>query len=128
MTPPKWITGDRMTDAVLPAARTTCGQLHVSHLRKHRETLGWSRETSGADGMCAMAIPLTAPLRLRRALDGLEPAEVLPPAERDRLMRILCGYGWTDVHIAVHTLWTTYTVVRIRERLGLIANVQKGAA
>lgn len=73
-------------------------------------------------------VPLTAPRRLHRALDGLEPAEVLPPAERDRLMRILCGYGWTDVQIAVHTLWSTYTVGRIRERLGLAANVQKGAA
>lgn len=79
-----------------------------------------------AGPLTATGAPFT--VRLRRALAGLEPAEVLPPAERDRLMRILCGYGWTDMHIAVHTLWSTYTVVRIRERLGLAVNVQKGAA
>lgn len=66
-------------------------------------------------------------LRYRRVLAGQDPAEVLPPAERDRLMRVLCGRGWSDVHIAVHTLWSTYTVVRLRQRLGLVADVHKGA-
>jgi len=67
-------------------------------------------------------LPLTAPKRLRRALAGLDPAEMLPPAERDRLVRILCARGWTDIHIAAHTLWSTYTVGRIRDRLGIEPN------
>lgn len=61
-------------------------------------------------------------IRYQRALAGHEPAEALSTPERDRLMRMLCGDGWTDVHIAVHTLWSVYTVVRIRERLGLKPN------
>lgn len=67
-------------------------------------------------------------IRYRKALDGRAPAESLSPPERERLMRVLCALGWTDVHIAMHTLWTVYTVVRIRERLEIVANVQKGAA
>lgn len=67
-------------------------------------------------------------IRYRKALDGREPAESLSTPERERLMRVLCALGWTDVHIAVHTLWTVYTVVRIRERLEIVANVRKGAA
>jgi hypothetical protein len=73
------------------------------------------------------ALPLTSPRRLRRALAGQDPAEILPPAERDLLVRILCDRGWTDIHIAAHTLWTTYTVGRIRERLGIKANLTAGS-
>lgn len=69
-----------------------------------------------------------ATIRYQRALAGHEPAEALTTGERERLMQTLCGWGWTDHQIAVHTLWSTYTVTRIRERLGLTVNVQKGAA
>jgi hypothetical protein len=37
-------------------------------------------------------------------------------------MRELWGHGWTDVQIAIHTKWTSYTVGRIRDRLGLAPN------
>jgi len=67
-------------------------------------------------------------IRYRKALDGREPAESLSSPERERLMRVLCALGWTDVHIAMHTLWTVYTVVRIRERLGLVQNKQNTTA
>lgn len=67
-------------------------------------------------------------IRYQRALASHEPAEALSTAERVRLMRTLCGWGWTDHQIAVHTLWSTYTVTRIRDQLGLAVNVQKGAA
>lgn len=67
-------------------------------------------------------------IRYQRALAGQEPAEALSTAERWRLMRTLCGWGWTDHQIAVHTLWSTYTVARIRHQLGITANAQRGAA
>ncbi len=67
-------------------------------------------------------------IRYRKALDGIEPAETLSTAQRARLMRVLVGLGWTDVHIAVHTLWTVYTVIRIRERLGLKPNAANRSA
>lgn len=55
-------------------------------------------------------------------------AERLDGTDRDLLLAVLHARGWTDLHIAVHTLWTTYTVARIRERLGLSPNTEKGAA
>lgn len=64
----------------------------------------------------------TNPIQYRAALTGREPAEALCGADRDLLWRTLVGWGWTDRRIAEHTRTTTYTTVRIRERLGLSAN------
>ena len=52
---------------------------------------------------------------------GNVPAEVLPPADRERLVGELWAAGWTDVEIATHTHMSTYTTARIRARLGLDA-------
>jgi hypothetical protein len=52
---------------------------------------------------------------------GEEAAEVLRPADRERLVEDLWDQGWTDVEIATHTRMTTYTTARIRTRLGLDA-------
>jgi hypothetical protein len=68
--------------------------------------------------------PVVNGYRYLAVLEGREPAEVLRPAERDRLMRRLVGEGWTDIEIAAHTKWSTYTVTRIRERLGLRQNIE----
>jgi hypothetical protein len=67
-------------------------------------------------------------VRYRKALDGIEPAETLTTAERERLIRVLMARGWTDFHIAMHTLWSVHTVIRIRERLGLKPNVAERSA
>ena len=60
-----------------------------------------------------------------RVLAGHDPAEALDGYERDRLFRILHRRGWTDLEIATHTRWSTYTVARIRERLNLPPNVSR---
>jgi hypothetical protein len=69
--------------------------------------------------------------RYCEALAGEIPAEALLPIDGDRLLVRLHGMGWTDVEIATHTRWSTYTVARIRDRLGLRPNQhkqQKGSA
>lgn len=48
------------------------------------------------------------------------PAEVLDDrADRERLISDLWLAGWTDTEMAAHTKWSTYTVARIRARIGL---------
>ena len=70
--------------------------------------------------------PDTSPLsrsRLTRACRrGELPAEILDTADREHLIYDLWFAGWTDVEIATLTSLTTYTVGRIRERLGLQAH------
>lgn len=56
------------------------------------------------------------------ALAGRLPGEALDGAWRGLLVAELAAAGWTDEQIAVHTLWTTYTVARIRTAMGLPAN------
>lgn len=73
-------------------------------------------------------LPIVNPRRYNLALAGRMAAERLDGTDRDRLLAVLLARGWTDIHIATHTLWTTYTVARIRERIGLPPNKQKGAA
>jgi hypothetical protein len=58
----------------------------------------------------------------KAACAGRVPAEVLPVKDREDLIWDLHELGWTDVEIAAHTMQTSYTVGRIRERLGLSAN------
>lgn len=59
----------------------------------------------------------------RRCWQGLEPAESLPTRDREDLIwDMVDGLGWTDQEIADHTRMTLYTIVRIRDRLGLQAN------
>lgn len=53
---------------------------------------------------------------------GLEPAEALDVRDREDLVAALVFRGWTDVEIAVLTRMSTYTTVRIRERIGITAN------
>jgi hypothetical protein len=78
--------------------------------------------------------PDTSPLcrrHLRAACwAGREPAESLEPADREQLVYELWALGWTDVEIAAHTRMSTYTTGRIRDRLGLVANLRpsEGAA
>lgn len=72
--------------------------------------------------------PVTNRRRYNLALAGRMAAEALEGTDRDRLLAVLHARGWTDLHIAVHTLWSTYTVARIRERMGLLPNRQSGAA
>lgn len=61
-------------------------------------------------------------------LRGREPAEVLLPRDRERLVRRLHMAGWSDVEIATHCRMSTYTTVRIRARLGLSPNSEQGVA
>lgn len=67
--------------------------------------------------------------RLRAACwRGELPAEVLDTADREELIYELWLRGWTDVEIAAHTMLSTYTTARIRERLGLVPHPRlKGA-
>jgi len=59
---------------------------------------------------------------------GTEPAELLTPSEREHLLFDLWAAGWNDLEIARHTRMTTYTVARIRSRIGLQAHPStKGA-
>lgn len=64
------------------------------------------------------ARPDTKPLARRRLYDrcraGQEPAELLDPADRARLVRELAAEGLTDTEIAAHTHMSTYTAWRIR--------------
>lgn len=56
---------------------------------------------------------------------GEEPAETLALVDGalvEQLFYDLWALGWTDAQIAQHTRHTTYTVARIRARLGLAAN------
>lgn len=76
--------------------------------------------------------PVPAPPRIdgrrrrndyRKALRGELPAEALTnTGDREQLIHELWTAGWTDLQVAVHTRWTSYTVARIRERLGHAAN------
>lgn len=73
----------------------------------------------------ATPMPTRKSLTRRLAELGEIPAEALSTREREALVRKLHGLGWTDVEIATHTRMTTYTTVRIRGRLGLVANAQR---
>jgi hypothetical protein len=67
--------------------------------------------------------PDTQPLHYQRVWAavwrGELPAEVLPTKDKERLVAELWAAGWSDLEIACHTKWSTYTVTRLRERLGL---------
>lgn len=67
-------------------------------------------------------------LMFRAALDGRVPAEALDQPWRDRLVTRLHRRGWTDMDIAAWTRTTTYTIARIRGRLGLTPNRRVGVA
>lgn len=58
----------------------------------------------------------------RACCAGREPAESLDPRDREDLIAELVERGWTDVEVAVLTKLTTYTVERIRQRIGLPPN------
>lgn len=61
----------------------------------------------------------------RHALRGQLPAEALTNrGDREQLIHQLWQAGWTDTQIAAHTMWTSHTVERIRDRLNLAANVE----
>ena len=56
---------------------------------------------------------------------GELPAEalaVVDPKLADQLIFDLWRLGWTDTELADHTKHTTYTIARIRTRLGLAPN------
>lgn len=64
--------------------------------------------------------PGVSPKLLWRAcLDGREPAESLPTADRERLVELLMDHGWPLEVIADHTFMTTYTTGRICDRIRL---------
>lgn len=54
-----------------------------------------------------------------RCRAGREPAESLCTSDRADLIAELHLHGFTDADIAAHTRSSTYTVGRIRDRLGL---------
>ena len=59
----------------------------------------------------------------KQCLAGEEPAEILPPRDREDLVYVLVHeLGWTDREVAAHTRMTDYTTARIRDRLGLKPN------
>lgn len=62
---------------------------------------------------------LDHPERFQQALSGRLPGEALSPYDRRVLMSTLVGRCMTDREISELTKWTDYTVVRIREHLGL---------
>lgn len=66
--------------------------------------------------------PMVARRLYTACLEGRLPAEVLPTALRERLVRALHRRGWTDPEIATYTCMTTYTTARIRQRLALRPN------
>lgn len=79
----------------------------------------------------------TAPKpRPRRSSDALWdaccrgdlPAEMLSTRDREDLVYALHQQGWTDVEIASHTRMTSYTVDRIRTRIGLQPNESRRSA
>lgn len=65
--------------------------------------------------------PMTRELLYDACYRGAIPAEALDRVDREHLLYDLWLKGWSDVEIATHTRISTYTVVRIRERLGLAA-------
>ena len=58
------------------------------------------------------------------ALVGELPGEALVWPYRNRLVGVLHRAGWSDTEISVHTLWTAFTVARIRGGMGLAPNKQ----
>ncbi|OZF00825.1 hypothetical protein CH300_19990 [Rhodococcus sp. 15-1154-1] len=64
---------------------------------------------------------LDHPERFEQALAGRLPGEALSSYDRRVLVSTLVGRCMTDREISEHTKWTDYTVVRIREHLGLEA-------
>ena len=58
-------------------------------------------------------------LNYRLALVGDIPAEALTTIEREDLVVMLWGRGWSDNEIARHTRMTLHTTARIRYRLEL---------
>lgn len=58
----------------------------------------------------------------RACCTGAEPAEALDTRDREDLVATLVERGWTDLEIALLTRMSTYTVGRIRDRVGLSAN------
>lgn len=67
--------------------------------------------------------------QLRAAIDGRIPAEELH-SQRDRCLYMyvmVLDLRLTDVQIAQRSGWTTYTVGRIREALGMRPNVYESA-
>lgn len=61
--------------------------------------------------------PIANRIAYRACIKGERPAEILAPADRERLVYELHRQGWTDMEIAAHTRMTTYTVSRIRDRI-----------
>lgn len=53
------------------------------------------------------------------------PAEVLDPADRERLVGELWAAGMNDVEIATRTRMSTYTTARIRSRIGRAHDARK---
>lgn len=107
--------GRKPAKALDPAWRE---ELVTTLLRKgwtHAEIAQHTRMTRWA----VARIELLAECRAGRC-----PAEVLDTGEREQLVRDLVLAGWTDLRIATHTRMTTYTTVRIRERLGLTSNTE----
>ncbi|WP_206489314.1 hypothetical protein [Rhodococcus sp. KRD162] len=62
---------------------------------------------------------LDHPERFEQALAGRLPGEALSPYDRRVLVSTLVRRCMTDREISELTKWTDYTVVRIREHLGL---------
>lgn len=67
-------------------------------------------------------------VRRRAAAAGTLPAEALTQRDREQLIHSLHQLGWSDVDIAEHTSLTTYSVGRIRDRLGLQPHTRPGGA
>ncbi|MFC9874824.1 hypothetical protein [Nocardia salmonicida] len=65
------------------------------------------------------------PAAYRAAAAGTLPAEALTPNDRRILVTELVYAGLTDLEIAIHTRWTTYTTVRIRESIYLPPNPER---
>jgi hypothetical protein len=84
----------------------------------HALTMAWYRVQDRPDN----------PLLYAAARAGKQPVEALTTEDRARLITELATRGWTDVRIAEHTRQTTYTTARIRDRLGLAANVPQARA
>lgn len=61
-------------------------------------------------------------LLLRRALVGLEPAEVLGPVGREAVIRLWHAAGRTDADMARTSSWSVHVVRRLRDRLELAPN------
>lgn len=78
----------------------------------------------------AHALPPLPPIPMRRwerynaCMRGTVPAESLALRDADLLIKALHGMGWTLDEIAGHTRWSTYTVGRKLDRLGLQLNTE----